>query len=308
MKITVLMPTYNSGRYIYESIKSILNQTFGNFEFIILNDGSTDQTEEIISIFHDQRIVYKKKEHTGLSDTLNFGLNLVQTELVARMDSDDIADIKRLQYQFNFISNNPDCDIIGSNINVINKSNQILYRLNYPENDLEIKKKLLVNSVIPHAAVLMKKSVFNKVGYYSNQEGIIEDYDFWLRSLNKLKFYNIQHYLYSYRRYEDSKTGSFQKFILEREKVFNMMERFISENHKLYFITDSEKDCLNAKFLIRYSPHLEINKIFSKLHLSIFQKLFFSVILIVPFKLRSFYFFFNPKKRILFHLEKLFSA
>ena len=260
--LSVIMPCYNGACYLESSIKSILGQTFSDFQFIIINDGSTDNTEEIISSFNDARILYKKKEHTGLSDTLNYVLKLVQTELIARMDADDIADHNRIQYQYDFISCNPNYDIIGSNIYLINKFNKILFQLEYPADDLEIKKNLLVNSVIAHPTVLMKRNVFEKVGYYNIGDDSIQDYDLWLRAIDKVKFYNIQRYLYYYRKNYNSMTGTLNKFRSDRKKVYNMMEKIMADKIKLNFITDAEKDWLNVKFLIRYSPHLDIKKIF----------------------------------------------
>lgn len=308
MKISVLMPCYNGASYLKSAIKSILGQTFFNFQFIIIDDGSTDNTEEIISLFKDERILYKKKEHTGLSDSLNYGLKIVQTELVARMDADDIADRTRLNTQYNFISNNPGYDIIGSNIYIINNFNKILFKLDYPEKDLEIKKNLLVNSVIPHPSVLMKKNVFEKVGYYKYGDDSIQDYYLWLHAIDKVRFYNIQKYLYYYRKNDDSMTGSLEKFRLDRIKVYKMMEKFMAENEKLNFVTDVEKDKLNSKFLIRYSPHIELKKIQTKQNLSFLWKLYYIAICSVPFKLRTLYFFYNPKKRLFFFLNNLFTS
>ncbi|MBK7981678.1 MAG: glycosyltransferase family 2 protein [Ignavibacteriae bacterium] len=96
--ISVLLPVYNGEKYLSQSIKSILNQTFRDFEFIIVDDGSIDNTEKIVSSFHDTRIKYIKKDHTGLADTLNYGLKLANYDWVARMDADDISLPNRLFY------------------------------------------------------------------------------------------------------------------------------------------------------------------------------------------------------------------
>ncbi len=100
MSITVLLPTFNSGEYLSTSIKSILEQTYTDFEFLIVDDGSTDSTENIVKSFKDKRIKYLKKKRTSLPDTLNYGLKHAKYEWIARMDADDFALPNRLEEQF----------------------------------------------------------------------------------------------------------------------------------------------------------------------------------------------------------------
>src|ERR1041385_423561 len=113
-KITVLMPAYNAGKYIREAIESVLRQTHSNFELLIVNDGSTDDTVSVILSFDDPRIVLVNKEHEGIAQALNTGLRLAYTHYVARFDADDICMPDRLEKQFNFLEDHPDYVMVGS--------------------------------------------------------------------------------------------------------------------------------------------------------------------------------------------------
>ena len=112
--ISVLMPVYNGSRFLHYSIKSILNQTYKDFEFIIISDGSTDNSEKIILSFKDERIKDFKCEHKGISNTLNFGLSKSSCDIIARMDADDISVPNRFEEQLNFLSHNPQYDVVSS--------------------------------------------------------------------------------------------------------------------------------------------------------------------------------------------------
>ena len=138
-RISVIMPVYNSEKYVSFAIKSILNQTYRNFEFIIVNDGSTDNSEKIILLYKDQRIIYRKKEHTGISDTLNFGLKIARGEWIARMDSDDISLSDRLEKQMKYIQNNREISVISTAYAIFKSYKKIQYIIINPEDDKYIK-------------------------------------------------------------------------------------------------------------------------------------------------------------------------
>ena len=123
-KITVLMPVYNGEKYLREAIGSILNQTFNDFEFLIINDSSTDSTREIILSYDDTRIRLEDNEkNIGLTHSLNKGLRLAKGKYVARMDADDISLPDRLEKQLAVIENNTDVSIVACWIDIIDKNN-----------------------------------------------------------------------------------------------------------------------------------------------------------------------------------------
>jgi glycosyltransferase involved in cell wall biosynthesis len=140
--ISVVMPVYNAAQYLREAIDSILNQTFRDFEFIIINDGSTDRSLEIIQSYNDDRIRLINQKNTGLAKALNNGIAIAKSDFIARMDADDISIPERLTSQFSFLESNVDVVAVGSNAEVIDKEGNHVYCTAQPstwsENFVEI--------------------------------------------------------------------------------------------------------------------------------------------------------------------------
>lgn len=198
-KISVVLPVYNGEKYLKESIDSILNQTFSDFEFIIVNDGSTDKTEEIIESYNDGRIKYFKKENSGIVDSLNYGIEKSNTDLIVRMDADDISNPSRLQKLLNFMENNGEVDICGSWAEKINENGDQKGVLNYPPiKDKEIRKYAYLHNPFIHPSVIFRKKIFDDVGGYKNFKHV-EDYELWIRLLQKGIGHNIPECLIKYR-------------------------------------------------------------------------------------------------------------
>ena len=161
--ISVIMPVYNGEKYLCEAIDSILNQTYTDFEFIILNDGSTDKTEEIILSYDDPRIVYVKNEtNLQIVKTLNKGIALAKGKYIARMDADDISLPERFEKQLKFMEQYPSIDVCGTWMRIIDKPKQVW---TYPEKHEEIKAQLLFNTPLSHPTLIIKKSFFNDFKY-----------------------------------------------------------------------------------------------------------------------------------------------
>lgn len=191
------MPTYNCAPFLQEAINSILRQTFCNFEFLIIDDGSTDDTQKIISSFSDNRINYIKKKHSGLADSLNYGLNRARYDVIARMDADDIAHPNRINKQLKILIQKSDEEIIASWYAVF-KDEKIKYIVKTPENYEEIVKNLALYSTIPHSGCMYNRNIIFKYGGYSGNA--FEDYSLWLRIKGSIRFYNIPEVL-SFVRY-----------------------------------------------------------------------------------------------------------
>ena len=199
-KVSVIMPAYNAEKYIKEAIDSILNQTFGDFEFIILNDCSKDATEEIILSYQDDRIVYvKNEENMGVAATLNRGLELAKGEYIARMDSDDISLPERFALQVAYMDGHPECGICGSNTLLFGqgKENELFC---FAQEDAAIRTDMLFNSSFAHPSVMLRRSVLDQYGLrYDCSFERVEDYELWDRLLTVSKGYNIQKPLLRYR-------------------------------------------------------------------------------------------------------------
>src|ERR1700712_449026 len=126
-KITVLMPAYNAGKYIREAIISVLGQTHRDFELMVINDGSTDDTVSVVLSFNDPRISIVNKEHEGIAEALNTGLQLSDTYYIARFDADDVCMPDRLEKQFNFLEDHPDYVLVGSDAEYIIENGDFLF-------------------------------------------------------------------------------------------------------------------------------------------------------------------------------------
>lgn len=202
-KISIILPVFNAEKFISESINSILAQTFHDFEFIILNDGSTDQSLKIIKSFTDPRITTVDKQHSGLVDTLNYGINLSNSELVARMDADDIALPQRLELQFNRFTYN--LAVLGGQFKILTKNNEIKKTYNLPITHGMILKNLLSGKpAIVHPSVIINKAMFLKVGAYDEKLSPAEDLDLWLRISHVGKLRNIEQKVIVLRKHEDN--------------------------------------------------------------------------------------------------------
>ncbi len=214
-KVTVLMPVYNGEKYLREAIDSILNQTFTDFEFLIIDDGSTDSSIKIISSYPDSRIkLIKNDNNQGLVYSLNKGLYLAQGEYIARMDCDDISLPNRLQKQVDFLDNHPEITVLGSYLEFIDingeKLENLAYLSEYPLSHEQIVYAMLYSNPLAHPSIIFKKLDILKLGGYrflKELENCSEDYDLWLRLADQnYKFANLSDHLVKYRIHNNSLT------------------------------------------------------------------------------------------------------
>lgn len=205
--LTVLLPLYNCSKYIEASVRSILTQDYSDFEFLIIDDGSTDNSVEIVSRFNDTRINLHKKKHTGLADTLNVGLNMSEGEWIARLDADDIAVHDRLALQTRFIHNNPGVDVISGSSVYFSGDGKVEFTVCPPSEDQQIKEMLNVHNPINHSAVTFRKDKILAGGGYDVTMNCFEDFELWLRLKDKLKFCILPEYLAFTRIRKDSMTA-----------------------------------------------------------------------------------------------------
>ncbi|WP_143414819.1 glycosyltransferase family 2 protein [Geobacillus sp. E263] len=194
-KISVIMPCYNEEKSIGKSIKSILNQSFTDFEFIIVDDCSTDNTVNVINSFKDERIkLIRKKENSGVAASLNLGLQNATGKYVARMDADDICERERLQVQYEYMENNEDVVIVGTWAYTINPITNSIRESRTPVSDSEIRRYMQKDSPFIHPSVLFRRIVNRSPVFYSELKGF-EDYDLWIRLSKHGKMANIPKFL-----------------------------------------------------------------------------------------------------------------
>jgi len=231
--ISVVMSVYNGEKYLREAIDSILNQTFTNFEFIIVNDGSTDKSLEIIKSYADSRIVIIDQENTGLAKALNNGINIAKGKYIARMDADDISELNRLEVQFDYLEKNEDIGILGTWIELIDEKDNVIGNKKEPVNPEDIHNIILTYGCFNHGTVMFRKSLFRKAGGYSNvfpENSPTEDFALWNRMLRITSGANIPHYLYKLRihsssvSYIQNKNQKDQHFLVSKKYIIKRIE------------------------------------------------------------------------------------
>ena len=226
--VSVIMPVYNGAMYLNEAITSILGQTYSNFEFIIINDGSTDRSEEIILSFSDSRIVYvKNPENYRLIKTLNLGFSMAKGRYIARMDADDISHPDRLQKQVQFLEDNEEYGLVGSGVNLLNGENksQLLYHTDHES----LKFAMAFYCPFIHPSVMIRKSIIENMEVIFDERFIhAEDYELWTRLAFKTKMANLPEYLLDYRVH-DSQISSQHNF--HQTDIANKIRRNYLKNY-----------------------------------------------------------------------------
>lgn len=205
-KVSVVMAAYNGGEYIGSSIESILNQTLKDFEFIIVNDCSTDNTLDTIRSYNDERIViFNNEKNLGQTKSLNIGVGLAKGEYIARIDADDFSYPHRLEKQVRFFNDNPEFDVVGSSGHVLNRCGKRRSISLAPVDQGEIFFKIFYDNPIIHISALIRKDKLVMLGGYDESFHIVQDYDLWSRFLiNKLRLGNLKDVLVAYRVYGGS--------------------------------------------------------------------------------------------------------
>ena len=231
-KISVIMPFYNDQKFLDQAIASIVNQTFKDFEFIIINDASTEDADKIVQKYLlDERIIYVKNiENQGIVKNLNHGLKIAKADIIARMDGDDVAEPARFSNQFTFLEQNKDIDVVGSFVKIIDENDAQTDQRTKPIDPELIKKDLIIYSPVVHPAVMFRKDVINSVGGYRQQYLFSEDIDLWYRVVySGHKISNVPEFLLNYRYHKNS-TGhqstqnAIREFKLRKDtiKKFNL--------------------------------------------------------------------------------------
>ncbi|MBI9073494.1 MAG: glycosyltransferase [Melioribacteraceae bacterium] len=208
--ISVIMPVYNSELYLKEAIDSILNQTFQNFEFIIVDDGSEDNSKKIIKSYKDDRIRFFEREHLGIVNQLNFGIKKARGKYIARMDSDDLSLSNRLEKQFEYLQKFPNVKLVGTDIKIINEDSKEIYIRNYPKTAAEIEYQMPIYSAFCHPAIMIEKKTIISFNGYDEKLESAEDHILFLQMLeNSIEMRNLSMTLLKYRIHMKSVTSKF---------------------------------------------------------------------------------------------------
>ncbi len=201
--VSIIMSTFNDALYIKRAITSVLQQTYTDWEFIIINDDSKDTTEKIVTQFAkiDSRIkLFTNATNKGLVKNLIAGVEKSKGKYIARIDGDDEwIDMNKLKKQIEFLEKNPDYGLIGTWANIIDTQGNLILQTKNPSTDSEIRNYLLIENCFFHSSVVIRKSILKKVGGYNPYYFTTEDYNLWLRIGVISKMYNMPEYLINYR-------------------------------------------------------------------------------------------------------------
>ena len=238
--VTVLMPVYNGERYLSSAIESILNQTFQDFELLIVDDCSNDNSIKIIESFSNKKInLIRNNKNQGQSATMNRGLKLSKGKYIARLDQDDLSDYQRLEKQVEFFLNNK-CNILGTWAYSINNDSKITGYIQHPTTNNSIQNALGVDCALSHSSVMMKKNDILLIGGYSEKFKIVMDWDLWIRAVKSgLKIENIPEYLCSSRLHSlqtiSNNVGA-KNLIKEKVVILNKSKSIIKDksNYNAY--------------------------------------------------------------------------
>ena len=245
--VSVVMPVYNGEKYLYEAIESILKQTYQNFEFLIIDDGSSDTSFEIIKSFSDYRIhLLRNNDNMGIVYSLNRGIANSRGKYIVRMDCDDISLPIRIETQVNFMENNPGVGICGSSIEIFGDNIKPKLR-RFEKNSIQNKANLLFFPVVAHPSVIMRKSLFKDFNLkYRSEFKNAEDYVLWVEASNYVPISNINKPLLKYRIVGNSVSRSANRDWSSRYNIHRQI-------YKLYFsqlgISLSEQE-LKMHFII----------------------------------------------------------
>ena len=203
MKVSVVMSAYNCEKFLVESLDSLLQQSFSNFELILFDDGSNDNTRNIITEYagKDIRIIpVFNDQNMGLTANLNRGIKLSKGTYIARMDADDISLPERFEKQIRFLDNHPDIDLLGTgSIDIDEFGNETQLRT-VPEKHKEIINLLPKANPMTHSSVMFRKISFEKINFYNESYRTTQDYEMWFRAAGSgLKFHNLTEVLLKYR-------------------------------------------------------------------------------------------------------------
>ncbi|MFC0308200.1 glycosyltransferase family 2 protein [Gallibacterium trehalosifermentans] len=241
--VSVIIPCYNGEQYIEAAVNSILQQSYHHLEILVINDGSTDRSADILQRFaqEDLRVRYiENEQNLGLIATLNKAIQLAQGQYIARMDSDDIALPDRIEKQVAFFEQHPDIAVLGGAIETFGEgiANQIL---SLPTEDMQIKAYLFLASAFHHPTVMFNLDAIDKAELvYQQQYYRAEDYGLWVTLLTKgYKFANLSEVILRYRILPNSETRLLAKNLAQKNDVLRKIHQYLF-THLNLSLTDEQ--------------------------------------------------------------------
>jgi glycosyltransferase involved in cell wall biosynthesis len=251
VKISIIIPIYNQEKYICETIDCLLNQTFQDWECIIINDGSTDSTEEIVrkTIIGDSRFKYIFQQNKGLPGARNAGIKLSEGDYIVFLDSDDLLSNLMLQITSEYLDNNKEIAIVSGAWDYIDEKGRTISSKLGPAKSDDYRKDLLFENLFPIHVALLRKEVILKIGGFDESLISHEDWDFWLRAaFSGFKFSSIEPIVAHYRKHQNCMSLNNERMMLSSLQVFERI--FASDTIGDYL---KGKPYVNIQFLLVFA-------------------------------------------------------
>jgi GT2 family glycosyltransferase len=233
--INVVIPVLNGERTIRSTLESLVSQTYQDFNVLVVDDGSTDDTLEVVNQFRSSLdlCILSSGKTGGVADALNMGVSRCNGEYIARIDADDIAHPRRFEYQKNYMDSNPSLDVCGTAMAVFTEEEGVRsyhYVLSHPKENESIKTAFLERCAVSHPSLLLRPSVFDRIGFYDPSYAYAEDYELWCRGAKKgIKYCNLEQVLTHYRKHTSqvSATKSIDQYRNDIRVKKNFIESMI---------------------------------------------------------------------------------
>lgn len=246
--VSVLLPVFNAEAHVENTIRSVLAQTYRNLQLIVVDDGSTDNSAAIIDRLcdEDDRIHIQKQPNAGMAKTLNRMIRECSTELIARIDADDMAEPNRIESQVRFMQAHQDCNVLGSAVTNVDEDGDPLNVEQYPELHDAIEQRMLSGSGgIIHPSTMLRRRAVLAAGCFAEDCPVVEDQDLWLRMALRGRLHNLQEPLTRYRVHAGNMTFTRQEFA--REQLLKVLaqarrDRGINEEVQLELAEIIESD------------------------------------------------------------------
>lgn len=255
-KVSVIIPTYNRARFVGEAIDSVLAQTYKDYEIIVVDDGSTDNTQEVLK-HYGHKIRYFRQENKGISAARNLALEKARGEYIAFLDDDDLWLPEKLEKQIDVLERNPDLAFVASETHVINGKGEIIDRFKRGKGDVETFENLRQQYFVPMLTTVVRRKCLDSVGGFNPSLPICQDHDLWLRLAKIYKFRYIDVPLAKYRMHANNITKNLDQYLRDHLVIATASE-FVSD---MPFV---ERRIRKSKVYYRFAEQYYLTNSFAK--------------------------------------------
>ena len=247
-RVSVLLPVRDGARFLREALDSVLAQTLADFELLVVDDGSTDETPEILASVGDERLCVLRQEPAGLVAALERGIGEARAPYLARMDADDVSLPCRLERQVAFLDEQSQVALVVPGVESIDEAGRPGRRVTVPDDDAALRRRLLLRNPFTHGAVVVRAAAVRQAGGYRADYGANEDYDLWRRIARDWKLGAVPGVLYRYREHSGAVTRSrVDERVESRERLRDELWR----DPALLGAVGRDVDAVEARALLR---------------------------------------------------------